>query len=62
MAQAQFAADCGGIIGVEDARDIFRGVLFFHRREVVATVEVVEVEDVAGVCRPQAQVFAAAVP
>ena len=55
MAQAQFATNCGGVVRVEDARDVFGGVLFFHRREVVAAVEVIEVEDVTGVCRPQAQ-------
>ena len=55
LTQAQFAADGGGVVRVEDARDVFRGVLFFDGGEIIAFVEVTEVEDVARVCPPQAQ-------
>ena len=55
LAQAQFATNRGGIVGVKDARDVFRGGLLLNGGEVVAFVEVAEVEDVARVCPPQAQ-------
>ena len=52
LAQAQFAADSGGVVRVENTRDVFRGVLFFDSGKVVAFVEVAEVENVARVCPP----------
>ncbi len=55
LAQPQFLAAFGGVVGVEDHGDVFRHVLGAHGLGVAAGVEILEIEFVGGGCRPQPQ-------
>ena len=53
--QAQLAAAVGGVVRIEDARDVFIAVLRADGGSVIAAVEICQVEAATGVSRPQAQ-------
>ena len=55
LLEPQLLAGLGGVVGVEDAADALREHLVLHRPHVVAAVEGLEVDQVAGLRRPQAQ-------
>jgi len=56
LLQAQLAAHFGGVVGIEHLGEVFRIVLVLDGADVVALVEVLEVEVAAGLGRPQAHV------
>ena len=55
LAQAQFLAVLGGVVGIQHHGDVLGLVLHRHRGGIVAGVETLQVESVGGLRRPQAQ-------
>ena len=52
LAQAQFLAALGGIVGIEHHGDVFRHILGAHRLGVASRVEILEIELVGSGRRP----------
>jgi hypothetical protein len=55
LAQTQFAAGLRGVVRIQQARYVFRGVLRFHRAAIIALVERGQVEFIGRPRRPEAQ-------